>query len=152
MSVCLAWCILVDLRYNEVDNQEYPSQEILENCRGYALKVHMELNMVLCLQLRLITVINIVRNSNKVRVLTQWPGNGTGNGLHPEKPIDFLIFPLSLLRGPPSAYISSRNIHCMCGRVRVKGQEKQVPVNPHCIQEQLTHYHTKEHVKGINHF
>lgn len=59
---------------------------------------------------------------------------------------------LSLLRGPPSAYISSRNIHCMCGRFRVKGQEKQVPVNPHCIQEQLIHYHTKEHVKGINHF
>lgn len=66
MSVCLARCILVDLRCNEVDNQEYPSQEVLENCRGDALEVHMGLNMVLCLQLRLITVINMVQNSNKV--------------------------------------------------------------------------------------
>lgn len=49
--------------------QEYPSQEAFENCTGYSLEVHMQLDMVLCLWLRFITVINIVRNSNKVAQL-----------------------------------------------------------------------------------
>jgi hypothetical protein len=46
MSACPAHCVLVDLRSNEVDNQEYPSQKAFEHCIGYSLEVHMELNMV----------------------------------------------------------------------------------------------------------